>query len=106
MFGVTGYGIEKLLYVFQCPLKGPQSYNMYKNPLLGFLQIFKKVFIDAPEKLPKFGAFSTLGTALVLDLRLVAPLVGQSRGLPPYALLVERPFPPGPWSWAVSLETR
>ena len=34
--------------------------------------------------LPKFGAFSTLGTALVLDLGLVAPLVGHSRGLPLY----------------------
>ena len=54
------------------------------------------MFIAAPEKLPKFGAFSTLGTALVLDLGLVAPLVGQSRGLPLYALLVERLLPPGP----------
>ena len=79
---------------------------MYKNPPLGFLMLFCHVFIDAPEKLPKFGAFSTLGTALVLDLGLVAPLVGQSLGLPPYALLVERPFPPGPGSWAASLETR
>ena len=73
---------------------------MYKNPPLGLL------FIDAPEKLPKFGAFSTMGTALVLNLGLVAPLVGQSRGLPLYALLVERPFPLGPGSWTASLETR
>ena len=56
------------------------------------------MFIAAPEKLPKFGAFSTLGTALVLNLGLVAPLVGPSRGLPLYALLVERPFPPEPGS--------
>ena len=38
---------------------------MYKNPPLGFLMLFCHVFIDAPEKLPKFGAFSTLGTALI-----------------------------------------
>ena len=38
---------------------------MYKNPPLGFLMLFCHVFIDAPEKLPKFGAFSTLGTALL-----------------------------------------
>ena len=62
--GVTRYGIKLLSCVFQCSLKGPQSYNMYKNPPLGFLMLFCHVFIDAPEKLPKFGAFSTLGTAL------------------------------------------
>ena len=39
---------------------------MYKNPPLGFLMLFCHVFIDAPEKLPKFGAFSTLGTALLV----------------------------------------
>ena len=27
--------------------------------------LFCHVFFDAPEKLPKFGAFSTLGTALM-----------------------------------------
>ena len=42
---------------------------MYKNPPLGFLMLFCHVFIDAPEKLPKFGAFSTLGTALVYSVQ-------------------------------------
>ena len=40
---------------------------MYKNSLLGFLMLFCHVFIYAPEKLPKFGAFTTLGTALVRE---------------------------------------
>ena len=71
--GVTRYGIKLLSCVFQCSLKGPQSYNMYKNPPLGFLMLFCHVFIDAPEKLPKFGAFSTLGTALV-ETRIVHPV--------------------------------
>ena len=38
---------------------------MYKNSPLGFLMHCCHVFIDAPEKLPKFGAFFTLETALI-----------------------------------------
>ena len=63
--GVTEYGIELLSCVFQCSSKGPQSYNMYKNLPLGFLMLFCHLYIDAPQKLPQLGAFSTLGTALV-----------------------------------------
>ena len=37
---------------------------MYKTLPQGFLMLFRHMFIDAPEKLPKFGAFSILGTAL------------------------------------------
>ena len=65
---VTEHGIDLLSCVFQCCSKGPQSYKMYKNPLLGFLMLFCHVFIDAPKKLPIFGAFSTLGTALLSTL--------------------------------------
>ena len=49
---------------FQCSSKDSQSYNMYKTSPQGFLMLFCHMFIDAPEKLPKFGAFSILGTAL------------------------------------------
>ena len=62
--GLAEYGIELLSCVFQCSSKVPQSYNMYKNLPLGFLMIFCHVLIDAPEKLPKFGEFSALGTVL------------------------------------------
>ena len=88
---------------FNAPQKVPKVTTCTRIRRWVFFSFFCQVFIDAPEKLPKFGAFSTLGTALVLDLGLVAPLVGQSRGLPPYALLVERPFAPGPVSWVASL---
>ena len=86
---------------FSMPLK-----RSPKNPPLGFLKIFLLSVYWCSWKAPKIWSISTLGTALVLDLGLVAPLVGQSRGLPPYALLVERPFPPVPGSLGTSLETR
>ena len=45
--------------------KRPPKLQRVQESAAGFLMLFSHVFIDAPEKLPKFGAFSTLGTALI-----------------------------------------
>ena len=45
------------------PKRSPKFKHVQESAA-GFLMLFSHVFIDAPEKLPKFGAFSTLGTAL------------------------------------------
>ena len=53
--------------VFMCMSmlpKRPPKLHCLQESTAGFLMLFSHVFIDAPEKLPKFGAFSTLVTAL------------------------------------------
>ena len=62
---------------FKCSSKGHQSYNIYKNLPMGFIMLFCHVFIDAPEKLTKFRAFSTLGTALIWTSREFCHGLGQ-----------------------------
>ena len=76
--GSLGMVLNSFHVFFNAPQKVSKVQTCTRIRHWVFLSFFSSVFIDTPEKLPKFGAFSTLGTALVLDLGLVGPLVGHS----------------------------